>query len=400
MYQNQQNLYNFKLNGANLIIHHKPEFNTQYTSIELPFGGLSKYLLLDEKIINIEPGSAHLLEHSVLDTEDNNFFSYFMRKGARCNGYTHLASTVFSFEMVKLDLIVLQEFLYHIIEGEVNNETLTKQKEIILSEINSRNPFPPIIKHGLKKILQNEYNYFTVIGESNDVENLDKINLVLLKKYIYSFNHLDLITFGPKDPNEIIDWFKNIMKLNSDKSQGKIKWDLNNNNETSGLVVCDKTDLTLLMIFKEKIINNVQMIKKQTIMRTFMELCIEGFIKINGNKLEAHMDYFNNLGISIFMTKASSEKEFIYIKSLISKSESGVTNNLNNDTLDLIKTKIISNLLAQYDYPDRISTQLHWLSRYNYSLDDYILMVQNVTTEEVNEHIEYLFSHIDNNLAY
>jgi len=51
---------------------------------------------------------------------------------------------------------------------------------------------------GLKRILGNDYNYFTVIVEDNDVQMLNEKN-------IYNFNQLDLITFGPKNPNEVMD---------------------------------------------------------------------------------------------------------------------------------------------------------------------------------------------------
>ncbi len=77
---------------------------------------VNTYLLAEDKIVNIMPGSAHLLEHIALDTTNNNFFSAFMKMGVRCNGYAHLASTVFNFEMVNLDFCVLEKFLNHILK--------------------------------------------------------------------------------------------------------------------------------------------------------------------------------------------------------------------------------------------------------------------------------------------
>ncbi|GEM_PF-5274751 len=55
----------------------------------------------------------------------------------------------------------------------------------------------------------------------------------------------------------------------------------------------------------------------------------------------------------------------------------------------------MANLLGNYDYPDRISAQLHWLSRNNSSIEDYIQLVQSTTIEEIVNYIEYLFSSIN-----
>ncbi|MBC6371177.1 hypothetical protein ERK17_10085, partial [Lactobacillus kullabergensis] len=88
MYNTTKNYTDIKKHGAQLRVFYKPDFNTQYTSIELPFGGLSKYLIEENSTQIIKPGTAHLLEHIVLNDHRYDFFVKFMKLGARCNGFT------------------------------------------------------------------------------------------------------------------------------------------------------------------------------------------------------------------------------------------------------------------------------------------------------------------------
>lgn len=390
MYNTTKNYTDIKKHGAQLRVFYKPDFNTQYTSIELPFGGLSKYLIEENSTQIIKPGTAHLLEHIVLNDHRYDFFVKFMKLGARCNGFTHMSSTVFSLEMIDLNLKTLDTYMKHILSPFVENSVFERQKKIVISEISSRSSFSPLLKKGLLKILGQDFNHFSVIGEQLDIERIQIKELEKIKKYIYNPRELELITFGPKDPKEIAAWFEEFMDSSIDYNF-KLKRTLEEKNTKGGIIVSNHVNQVVILL-REEIINTQEMVKKYLMMNFFAEL-IKEQLPNSECSIRTHIDYFNGLGITVIII--NSNKEFLLKISKAFIGQKNTIKKLNWSNLKIIKQKILAQFIGSFDYPERISSKLHWLYRNNCLPEDYLWLIHNISIEEIYEYINSFLTTIE-----
>ncbi|MFJ3387914.1 hypothetical protein [Lysinibacillus sp. NPDC086135] len=351
-------LLNLKItiNGNNKVkIFENCDLNSQFVSISLPIGGLS---FINQSGERIPSGAAHLIEHLLLD-DMNNLFEKYMIKGAKVNGYTHLNTTTFNIIMSDFNTAIIDEFLDDLFNKKITNESFSKQKKIVLNEFHTTNTVRSKYERGLRKLLGPIYRYFTVIGNEDDIRDIELYELLSFKEEYFIIENIDFITHGPARSFSVFKWAE---KLNKRKDKGLfVPKDISFIEDDIRFIWEDNTLFSLIdndtieQLIKTEMIINI-------IGTNFLEVGIisDYQIDIIGSKLLCILDF----------------------KKL---SQNGLT--ISYKKFEQIKKRIVYSFLMSFNYTERFVDRVHWIYLNNYNLSEYY---QALNTVSYNSLLEYL----------
>ena len=111
-------------NGLTIYFLNDNSKHTTLANLIINFGGLDDKYILDGKIKKLKSGTAHFLEHTVLEsTEFGDLMEYFGLNGVRSNGLTTISRTEFYIDTIK----DFNKYLIHLIKG-IHNPIFNKDK--------------------------------------------------------------------------------------------------------------------------------------------------------------------------------------------------------------------------------------------------------------------------------
>lgn len=212
-------------NGLQVILVHKPDYQKSLFLLGAKVGGFDIDQRVDGQVIRHKSGIAHYLEHQMFYLDGEDVSDLFANLQCSTNAYTSYTETAFYFSTtadVKKPLKLLLDFVENL---DVTNETIEKEKGIILSEYDmyQQSPEQRLFKETLISLFQYHPMKVDVLGSKEDIQDMSMEDLKQFYALNYDPSKLCLVGVTGKDTNEIMDWIKECQKDVLSKLNKKIE---------------------------------------------------------------------------------------------------------------------------------------------------------------------------------
>lgn len=213
-------VYSKKLsNGFTVYLYPTEKTHNFYVTISVKYGAEVVKYKKNNKIYNIIPGSAHFLEHKIM-----NFESYDIMKalGSVSNAYTSYDVTnynIFGSTNIEDNINLLLKLLFNPV---INKENVESEKGIIKEEIDMKDDNVSLYLYNKlrENLFTSGYQINTVIGNISDIEKITDTSLLQIYNDFYVPENMFMCVCGNFDKIKILnlieDFFKN-NKINSKK---------------------------------------------------------------------------------------------------------------------------------------------------------------------------------------
>lgn len=224
-------------NGLNVIIFHKPEFNTSICAFGTPYGALKINEKCGNKKYIFNPGIAHFLEHKLFESKGDDIMNAFSSLGANVNAFTSYRETVYYFSKtggdIKEPLNLLLDFVQ---ELNITDKSVKKEKGIIAQELSMYQQMPDqrLLNEAYKCMYYNFPLKYDIGGDKKTVDAITKNELELCYSINYHPTNMVLCICSPNDPKELIKIIKD--NQNKKKFKASVKPVSNNANEPEVVV--------------------------------------------------------------------------------------------------------------------------------------------------------------------
>ena len=123
-------------NGLRIYLVNDNNKHTTYINLIINFGGLDNKVIVDNKKYNIKNGTAHFLEHLVLESSEyGDLMKLFGVNGVGSNGFTSIDRTQFYIDCVDNIYNNLGILLTGLHSPIINDDILNKVRGPILEEM-------------------------------------------------------------------------------------------------------------------------------------------------------------------------------------------------------------------------------------------------------------------------
>ena len=188
--------------------------NTKHTTIAnliVNFGGLDTDILIDNKHYNIKNGTAHFLEHLVLESSKcGDLMDIFGKNGIRSNGLTSLNNTRFYIDTVE-DLDKNLELLIKGIHSPIfDDKVIDDIRKPILEEKRTSldNKYSNLYNANINSLLNNR-KFKSILGDLKDIETIKLNDLKLYFDTFYRPTNEVIVIIGRFNRDKIVDLIDN-----------------------------------------------------------------------------------------------------------------------------------------------------------------------------------------------
>lgn len=200
-------------NGLKIYLINDPNKHTAYINLIVKFGGINNKIIYNNKKHNIKSGTAHFLEHLVLESNEcGDVMSIFSANGVGSNGFTSIDRTQFYIDTVYDVTKYLSLLLKGIHNPIINKNVINKIKGPILEEkrrsLDNKNS-SNIYNTSLSSILNNK-GFKSILGDLEDIENINEEDLVTAFNTFYRPENEIIVIGGRFDKDKVINTIKNI----------------------------------------------------------------------------------------------------------------------------------------------------------------------------------------------
>lgn len=403
----KETLYHETLeNGLNVYLLPKYGFSKTYGLFSTRFGSIDTSFvpLNEDKMIRVEDGVAHFLEHKMFDTKQGDVSDQFSLLGASTNAFTSSSRTSYLFstadhidECVELLLDFVQELA-------VTKESVEKEKGIIGQEISMYDDDPDW-RNYFGSIASLYHDHPVKIDIAGTIETVNRTTVEMLEKSYHTFYHpsnMMLFVVGNLDPKKMMDLIReNQVKKHFANPQPIIRKEIN---EPNSVAVKEETlymDVVMPKLMLAIKINDTpksgkEKIKKELAMNLLLDLLFSKSSPIYEELLEKgwindsfgagftqERDYSF---IQIGGDSASYQELRDYLYDLIKKAK---TIQITKEDFERVKRKTIGSFITSYNSPEAIANMF---SRYYFegiiSLD-IIDEIGKITHEDVQKMLNY-----------
>lgn len=403
----KETLYHEKLeNGLNVYLLPKYGFSKTYGLFSTRFGSIDTSFvpLNEDKMIRVEDGVAHFLEHKMFDTKQGDVSDQFSLLGASTNAFTSSSRTSYLFstadhidECVELLLDFVQELA-------VTKESVEKEKGIIGQEISMYDDDPDW-RNYFGSIASLYHHHPVKIDIAGTIETVNRTTVEMLEKSYRTFYHpsnMMLFVVGNLDPEKMMDLIrKNQAKKHFANPQPIIRKEID---EPNSVAVKEETlymDVVMPKLMLAIKVNDTpesgkKKIKKELAMNLLLDLLFSKSSPIYEELLEKgwindsfgagftqERDYSF---IQIGGDSASYQELRDYLYDLIKKAK---TIQITKEDFERVKRKTIGSFITSYNSPEAIANMF---SRYYFegiiSLD-IIDEIEKITCEDVQAMLNY-----------
>lgn len=200
-------IYSCKLdNGIKLFMYPTNKTKNFYITITVKYGANVIKYKLDNKTIDVLPGSAHFLEHKVMALSENKRISERINNlGSLANAWTSYFGTnynIYGSVNILENIKLLLDIFYN---TDINPKNVSKEKGIINEEIDmyKDNISGYLFDQLYKNMFHNSYVKSTVVGEHSDIEKMTSKSLNKIYDDYYLPNNTFIVICGNFDTYEV-----------------------------------------------------------------------------------------------------------------------------------------------------------------------------------------------------
>lgn len=191
--------------------------NTKHTTIAnliVNFGGLDTEVLVDKKNHYIKNGTAHFLEHLVLESSEyGDLMNIFGKNGIRSNGLTSLNNTRFYIDTVENIYENLELLIKGIHSPLFDEKFIDKIRKPILEEKRTSldNKYSNLYNANVNSLLNNK-DFKSILGDLKDIESIKLKDLKFCFNTFYKPTNEVIVIIGRFDRDKIVNVIENTYK--------------------------------------------------------------------------------------------------------------------------------------------------------------------------------------------
>lgn len=200
--------------GLSIYIVPSPHVNNIYVSLSTRFGekDISFIPSHEKKMIRVESGIAHFLEHKVFAMENGEDpFAFFSLHGADANASTTLEKTTYVFSCVSHFMENVKYLLDFVFTPYFTDENVEAEKKIITEELSmyEDDPISKLMEVSLRNSFQKNPVRYYIGGTAKSISTITKEKLSTCFDTFYHPSNMFMVLTGNIDPEETFLFIQN-----------------------------------------------------------------------------------------------------------------------------------------------------------------------------------------------
>lgn len=386
-------IYTEKLNnGINVYLYPTDKSKNFYATVSTHFGAEVMKYKKGSKVYNVTKGSAHFLEHRVMDfTKNKDAAKKINELGSMVNAYTTYNGTnynIFGTEDIFTNLTLLFDRVF---KANIRKEDVESERGIILEEYYMYNsdPYYKAQTTLFKNLFNEGFLKYTVLGTEEGIKTVTHEELTRLYKDFYTPNNMFIVVTGNFDKDEVLKFIKEYMStIYIKKSNAKVL------RPREKEEVYSKYEEIALEVNEPKVVIGYKINIGKTKDKLKTRLCLEmllsenfdktgkAFLRLIENNLprfEYSVEECDNFFI-VYFTASTSEHE-LFAKIIDEELQSL---DFNLESLNRKRKSLISGLILQFeDIVNVEDTITGNLFMYNKVINNMESIVKSITLKEI-----------------
>ncbi len=386
-------------NGLTVYLYPTNKSKNFYITVSTHFGAEVMSYKKNNKVYDVTKGSAHFLEHRVMDfTKNVDAMNKINELGSIVNAYTTYKGTNYNLYGVE-DIYTNMGLLFdRVFKANIKKEDVEMERGIILEEyyMYDADPYYKAQTTLLKNCFNSSFIKYLVIGTEDGIKTVSYKELNRLYKDFYTLDNMFIVVTGNFILEDVLNYINNYMKdIKTTKCNCKVIKPVENYKvNVSYEELTGSTDEAKIVIgYKVKNSNP----KKKIVNRLLMDMILsENFDKTGSSYLR-----LMNEGLNRFSYFVEEVDDYFLIAFTGSTNEyEKFTNIIDEEIKNLDFTKealerktkgYISNLILSFEYIENVEDNItSGLFDYNKVLNDMESIIKKVTLNDVKEVIKYI----------
>ena len=384
-------------NGLTVYLYPTNKSKNFYITVSTHFGAEVMSYKKNNKVYDVTKGSAHFLEHRVMDfTKNVDAMNKINELGSIVNAYTTYKGTNYNLYGVE-DIYTNMGLLFdRVFKANIKKEDVEMERGIILEEyyMYDADPYYKAQTTLLKNCFNSSFIKYLVIGTEDGIKTVSYKELNRLYKDFYTLDNMFIVVTGNFILEDVLNYINNYMKdIKTTKCNFKVIKPVENYKvNVSYEELTGSTDEAKIVIgYKVKNSNP----KKKIVNRLLMDMILsENFDKTGSSYLR-----LMNEGLNRFSYFVEEVDDYFLIAFTGSTNEyEKFTNIIDEEIKNLDFTKealerktkgYISNLILSFEYIENVEDNItSGLFDYNKVLNDMESIIKKVTLNDVKEVIK------------
>ena len=384
-------------NGLTVYLYPTNKSKNFYITVSTHFGAEVMSYKKNNKVYDVTKGSAHFLEHRVMDfTKNVDAMNKINELGSIVNAYTTYKGTNYNLYGVE-DIYTNMGLLFdRVFKANIKKEDVEMERGIILEEyyMYDADPYYKAQTTLLKNCFNSSFIKCLVIGTEDGIKTVSYKELNRLYKDFYTLDNMFIVVTGNFILEDVLNYINNYMKdIKTTKCNCKVIKPVENYTvNVSYEELTGSTDEAKIVIgYKVKNSNP----KKKIVNRLLMDMILsENFDKTGSSYLR-----LMNEGLNRFSYFVEEVDDYFLIAFTGSTNEyEKFTNIIDEEIKNLDFTKealerktkgYISNLILSFEYIENVEDNItSGLFDYNKVLNNMESIIKKVTLNDVKEVIK------------
>lgn len=384
-------------NGLTVYLYPTNKSKNFYITVSTHFGAEVMSYKKNNKVYDVTKGSAHFLEHRVMDfTKNVDAMNKINELGSIVNAYTTYKGTNYNLYGVE-DIYTNMGLLFdRVFKANIKKEDVEMERGIILEEyyMYDADPYYKAQTTLLKNCFNSSFIKYLVIGTEDGIKTVSYKELNRLYKDFYTLDNMFIVVTGNFILEDVLNYINNYMKdIKTTKCNCKVIKPVENYKvNVSYEELTGSTDEAKIVIgYKVKNSNP----KKKIVNRLLMDMILsENFDKTGSSYLR-----LMNEGLNRFSYFVEEVDDYFLISFTGSTNEyEKFTNIIDEEIKNLDFTKealerktkgYISNLILSFEYIENVEDNItSGLFDYNKVLNNMESVIKKVTLNDVKEVIK------------
>ena len=390
-------------NGLHVILVHKPDYYRTLCTLATGAGGFDLIQEVNGKRIQHRTGCAHYLEHQMFRLQGKDVTDLFAKMQASTNAFTTFNKTAYYFQTTADFKDSLKLLLDFVEELDIDQQSVQKEKGIILSEYDmyDQQPDQKLFKETWRSLYKKHPIRTDVLGTKEDIKDITVEDLDLFYRLNYDPSRLTLIVVTGKDIDEVLSWIEQDQKNVSSKILGNVPRVIEDEPiEVYRTHYEQEMDISLPYVsvaYKFKPETNVY----RALEKDFaIQMCLDALLsplnpdyqswldeKIITQVVGAECDITTDHAYLVFYAQTPDPKRFI---ELIESLSMNLTQALNKENYEALKAKSIAANIRGLDQFENLAIELLDARLGGYDYWDSLKICEKLSRKEILEIVEDL----------
>lgn len=290
-------------NGLEVYLYKTDKTKNFYITISVKYGARITKYKVNDKVVDVIPGSAHFLEHKVMALSENKKIAKRINElGSIANAWTSYYGTnynIFGSIAPVENLKLLLDIFYH---TNITEQVVEEEKGIIGEEIDMyKDEINSELQHKLyNSLFKTSYARNTVVGEREDIAKITAKSLNEIYNDYYVPNNTFIIVTGNFDDDEVMTTIKDYMKTIKVKPRELPKRIKEKEPEKVNIEYTEvKKDMENTRVkYSLKMKKNIFGVKDDTLLKDYLGICLSSNISPSSPLYEKYKDEDIMIGMS------------------------------------------------------------------------------------------------------